>query len=174
VPQPLHELVGLRLTDFPLRCLSDPAVFDPSALAGLPRTYVWHTDPPLANLERSRTIAQMDGWELRELRSGHDMMLEAPEETAALLEDLCEQAAAGRSRNRTAAPGVLWPWACGPPNRATRPPAHVPRDEACRASTVDSDTTISRSKRVSAGLGLGGRIAPSDLRLACTSGPTGR
>jgi pimeloyl-ACP methyl ester carboxylesterase len=90
VPQPLHELVGLRLTDFPLRCLSDAAVFDPSALAALPRTYVWHTDPPLANLERSRAIAQVEGWELRELRSGHDMMLEAPEETAALLEDLCE------------------------------------------------------------------------------------
>lgn len=91
VPERLHTLVGPRLTDFPFRCLTDLAVFDPSALAGLPRTYVWHTDPPLANLEKSRAIAQDEGWEVRELRSGHDMMLKAPDETAALLEDLCRR-----------------------------------------------------------------------------------
>ncbi len=88
VPERLHAFVGPRLSDFPFRCATDSTDFDPTALAGVPCTYVWHTDPPLPSLGLSRDVARTNGWGLREVRCGHDMMLVDPEGTAALLEEL--------------------------------------------------------------------------------------
>jgi pimeloyl-ACP methyl ester carboxylesterase len=81
----LRSLAGLRLTDFPLRCATDPVGFDPGILARVRQVYVSHTAPPLASLARSFELAVAAGWETRELACGHDMMLAAPAETAALL-----------------------------------------------------------------------------------------
>ncbi len=86
IPDRLHEFVGARLTDFPLRCQIEPTGYDPSALDSLPCTYVWHTDPPLDSLEGSRETARAWGWPVREIPYGHDMMLQAPGETASVLE----------------------------------------------------------------------------------------
>ena len=78
--------VGARLTDFPFRCQMEPTAFDPGPLGRLRKVYVAHTDPPLASLGRFAEAAVAAGWETHELACGHDMMLAAPEETAALLE----------------------------------------------------------------------------------------
>jgi hypothetical protein len=77
--------VGPRLTDFPLRCCTDRTVFDEAALAAIPRSYVQHTDPPLASLDTSLQRARSDGCAMHQVACGHDMMIERPRETAQLL-----------------------------------------------------------------------------------------
>jgi pimeloyl-ACP methyl ester carboxylesterase len=81
----LRARVGPRLTDFPLRCATEPAEFDPAPLDALRKVYVEHTDPPLPGLAGSVGRATRAGWELHRLACGHDMMLAAPEATASLL-----------------------------------------------------------------------------------------
>lgn len=81
----LRARVGPRLTDFPLRCLTDPVEFDPRSLDQIRKAYINHTGPPLASLRASFDIAAAAGWETRQLPYGHDLMLAAPDETAALL-----------------------------------------------------------------------------------------
>ena len=88
VPERLHGFVGSRLTDFPLRCQVEPTDYDPAALARLTCTYFWHTDPPLESLRGSRERASERGWPVHEIPYGHDMMLQAPEETARILDRL--------------------------------------------------------------------------------------
>ena len=81
-----REWIGPRLTDFPFRCQVEPTRFDPEPLGRLRKVYVAHTDPPLHSLDRFAAAAKGAGWETHELACGHDMMLAAPDETAALLE----------------------------------------------------------------------------------------
>jgi pimeloyl-ACP methyl ester carboxylesterase len=81
----LAAFVRPRLTDFPLRCSSDPVEFDPAVLASLPRSYIEHANPPLAALDVSIARARTEGWQMREIEACHDFMLEKPEETAAIL-----------------------------------------------------------------------------------------
>jgi pimeloyl-ACP methyl ester carboxylesterase len=88
--QALRERVGPRLTDFPLRCLTDAVDFDPAALDRLPKTYIHHTNPPLASLRASFQRAVAGGWPRHELAYGHDMMLAAPVPTAELLAAIAE------------------------------------------------------------------------------------
>jgi hypothetical protein len=73
------------LTDFPYRCQTDATQFDPGPLDQVRKVYVSHTDPPLASLARFSTTAKRAGWETHQMACGHDVMLAAPEETAALL-----------------------------------------------------------------------------------------
>ncbi len=80
------EWVGPRLTDFPLRCCTEPTVFDDAVLTALPRSYVRHTAPPLPSLELSAQRAEADGASMYELACGHDLMIERPSETADLLQ----------------------------------------------------------------------------------------
>jgi pimeloyl-ACP methyl ester carboxylesterase len=82
----LRALIGPRLTDFPLRCVTEPTDFDPSALQRLRKDYVRHTDPPLASLEASGRIAVDAGWTVHDVPCGHDMMLEAPRTIVELLD----------------------------------------------------------------------------------------
>ncbi len=84
----LAAWVGPRLTDFPLRCQTEPTVFDPAPLARVRKAYVRHTDPPLASLDQSHRRAVSDGWDCRDLRAGHDMMLEVPGLVTDLLVEL--------------------------------------------------------------------------------------
>jgi hypothetical protein len=78
--------VGERLTHFPFRCQVEPTQFDPGPLSRLRKVYVAHTDPPLPSLGRFAQAAVTAGWETHELACGHDMMLDAPQDTAAILE----------------------------------------------------------------------------------------
>jgi hypothetical protein len=87
----LRARVAPRLTDFPLRCLTDPVLFDRGAL-DLPRkVYVDHTQPPPASLQASFDHAAAAGRETHQLAYGHDLMLEAPKETATLLDAIAQQ-----------------------------------------------------------------------------------
>ncbi|MBK1647181.1 alpha/beta hydrolase [Rhabdochromatium marinum] len=82
----LRALVTPRLTDFPLKCLTDRLTFEPAALDALRRVYIEHTDPELPSLAMSVERALGGGWEIHRIRSGHDMMLADPESTASLLD----------------------------------------------------------------------------------------
>lgn len=82
----LRARIGPRLTGFPLRCVTDPVRYAPAPLDQVRQVYVIHTNPPLASLRASYERAAAAGWEIREMPFGHDLMLAAPAETAALLE----------------------------------------------------------------------------------------
>lgn len=86
----LRAWVGPRLTDFPFRCQLDPTDFDPAALSRIRKVYVNHTNPPLPSLARFLDAARDAGWETHELAHGHDLMVAAPEETAALLHAIAD------------------------------------------------------------------------------------
>jgi pimeloyl-ACP methyl ester carboxylesterase len=92
----LRDQAGPRLTDFPLRCLTDPVPFDPAPLARIRQVYVRHTRPPLPSLQGSFGLAVAAGWEIHELTCGHDLMLVAPRETAGLLDGIARGSAPGR------------------------------------------------------------------------------
>jgi pimeloyl-ACP methyl ester carboxylesterase len=81
----LRARVGPRLTDFPLRCVTDPVGYDPAALNQVRKVYVHHTNPPLASLRGSCERARSSGWEIHDVEFGNDLMLAAPVETAVLL-----------------------------------------------------------------------------------------
>lgn len=83
----LRAFIGARLTDFPLRCATDPVDYDPAPLQALPKTYIEHTDPPLLSLNLSIERARADGWQMRAIPTGHDLMLTAPRATAEALLD---------------------------------------------------------------------------------------
>ncbi|ARJ05896.1 esterase [Cnuibacter physcomitrellae] len=84
----MQAFVGPRLTDFPFKAQTDAVDFDPGPLLSIPRTYIEHTAPPLPSLAVSQEAALADGATHVTLETGHDMMLAAPEATAALLESL--------------------------------------------------------------------------------------
>ena len=88
----LQARVGPRLTDFPLRCQTDPVHFDPQPLHRVRQVYVSHTRPPLASLQPSADLAVAAGWETHQLPYGHDLMLAAPAETTALLAGIADTA----------------------------------------------------------------------------------
>ena len=79
-----------RLTDFPLRCQTEPALYDPSALAALRKVYVHHINPALPSLQRFYEAGVAAGWETHQLAWGHDMMIVAPDATAALLHSIAD------------------------------------------------------------------------------------
>ena len=81
----LRHFVGGRLTNFPYKCLIDPAIFNPASLQQKQRLYIEHTKPPLASLDLSRDYAIADGFSHQMICTGHDMMLEDPVGTATLL-----------------------------------------------------------------------------------------
>jgi len=88
VPGHLRHSVGERLTDFPLRCVEEPVMYDPAALAALPRDYVEHVSPGMASLDASAGRARDGGWRMHRMPTGHDMMLADPTATARLLVEI--------------------------------------------------------------------------------------
>jgi pimeloyl-ACP methyl ester carboxylesterase len=87
----LRDKVGPRLTDFPVRCLTDRVRFEPAALDQVRKAYVHHTEPPLESLRGSFERAIAGGWQTYELPYGHDLMLCAPGPTADLLAAIAGQ-----------------------------------------------------------------------------------
>ena len=81
--------VAPRLTDFPLRCQTDPTEFDPESLAAV-RSYVRHTSPPLASLDLSYRRALDAEFDTYDLPCGHDTMIAAPELTTRVLLAIAE------------------------------------------------------------------------------------
>ena len=81
----LRAFVAPRLTAFPLRCQTDTVEYRAAGLAELPRTYIEHTDPPLASLASSIERARSTDWAMRKIACGHDLMLADPQGTVSLL-----------------------------------------------------------------------------------------
>ncbi len=85
-----REWIGPRLTDFPLRCCTEPTVYDGAALAAVRRAYVRHTAPAMPSLEGAWRRMQADGIEVIDVACGHDLMLAAPDETVRILERVAQ------------------------------------------------------------------------------------
>ena len=79
------EWVERRLTPQPLRTLAEPFPLHAPLGAGVPVTYICCTDPAYPAIHSSHAIVRREGWEWRELATGHDAMISAPDETAAEL-----------------------------------------------------------------------------------------
>ncbi|GAA1846791.1 alpha/beta fold hydrolase [Pseudonocardia ailaonensis] len=77
--------VDRRVTGQPLRSYREPLVLRNPLGNGLPTTYVHCTDPVYGALAASLPIVDRMGWEVRELATGHDLMITAPEATVAEL-----------------------------------------------------------------------------------------
>ncbi|MGY1631929.1 alpha/beta fold hydrolase [Geodermatophilus sp. SYSU D01186] len=96
IPPPPASVFGLtgedaawvdrRQTPQPGGVYDDPLHFDAARWAARPRTFVDCTSPPLPTIEPSRRLVrEQPGWEVVELATGHDPMVSAPEELAAVL-----------------------------------------------------------------------------------------
>lgn len=98
VPPPRPQVWGItdevqvarlagRLTPQPLRTFEQPVRLRDTAASALPRTYVHRTAGPLVpSFAPFAARARSDtGWRYRELATGHDAMLTAPEDLAELL-----------------------------------------------------------------------------------------
>jgi pimeloyl-ACP methyl ester carboxylesterase len=77
--------VDRRLTPQPMRVYAEPFPLHAPLGAGRPVTYVCCTDPAYPAIHSAHAIVRREGWEWRELATGHDAMISAPEETAAEL-----------------------------------------------------------------------------------------
>jgi pimeloyl-ACP methyl ester carboxylesterase len=78
--------VEQRQTPQPGGVYEDPLHFDADRWAARPRTYVDCTAPALPTIDPSRRLVRSQpGWEVVELATGHDPMVSAPDELAAVL-----------------------------------------------------------------------------------------
>jgi pimeloyl-ACP methyl ester carboxylesterase len=86
---PGADWVARMLCPHPLRTFQTPLMLRNKPGNGLPATYVCCTEPLYANLESSRVRARVrPGMAWRELATGHDAMVTAPEATADLLMEI--------------------------------------------------------------------------------------
>jgi pimeloyl-ACP methyl ester carboxylesterase len=77
--------VDRRLTPHPLRTYAEPFPLHAPLGGGRPVTYVACTGPAYPAIHSAHAIVRREGWEFRELATGHDAMISAPEATAELL-----------------------------------------------------------------------------------------
>ena len=78
--------VERRQTPQPGGVYDEPLHFDADRWAARPRTYVDCTAPALPTIDPSRRrVRSQPGWEVVELVTGHDPMVSAPDELAAVL-----------------------------------------------------------------------------------------
>lgn len=81
-----RDWVARRQTPHPFAPYREPLAFDDARWRALPRSYIDCRSPALASIEASRRRVRSQGdWDLHELPTGHDPMISAPAEFAALL-----------------------------------------------------------------------------------------
>ena len=78
------EWVRRRMTPHPFAAFEQKMRWGGAVGNGLPKVYVDCTSPKLAALDAMKRRHRAD-WEVIELRTGHDLMVSAPEETAQIL-----------------------------------------------------------------------------------------
>jgi len=79
-----------RLRPMPARTYTEHFTFKNSGSNGLKRTYIASTKPPYALLASSRDLAKNDPtWSFTTVEAGHDSMVTAPEQLAAVLLTVC-------------------------------------------------------------------------------------
>jgi pimeloyl-ACP methyl ester carboxylesterase len=87
-PGDARKYVQERLCDFSLRCFEQKVQLPSNAAGTLPRMFiaaVGHRYPARSVFARFAERARREGWEYRELGTGHDCHVEAPEAFASLL-----------------------------------------------------------------------------------------
>jgi pimeloyl-ACP methyl ester carboxylesterase len=86
---PDADWVRRRLTPHPFGTLASSLQLPGSPNNGLPSTYICCTEPLYAGLAWARDRArQQPGWAWRSIAAGHDCMITAPHQTAALLMEI--------------------------------------------------------------------------------------
>jgi pimeloyl-ACP methyl ester carboxylesterase len=77
--------VDRRLTPHPVRTYAEPFPLTAPLGGGHPVTYIACTEPAYPAVHSAHAIARREGWEFRELATGHDAMISAPGTTVELL-----------------------------------------------------------------------------------------
>ena len=86
------DWVERRQTPQPGGVYDDPLSFDADRWAALPRTFLDCTTPALPTIDPSRRLVRSrPGWEVVELDTGHDPMISAPVDLAAVLLTVAER-----------------------------------------------------------------------------------
>ena len=84
-----RDWVVRRQTPHPFRPYQEALDFDRERWRAIPRSFIDCTQPALASIEPSRRRVRAQGdWDLHVLATGHDPMISAPAELAALLSRL--------------------------------------------------------------------------------------
>jgi pimeloyl-ACP methyl ester carboxylesterase len=85
--------VARRLTPHPFATYTQTLERRGAGLGTVPRAYIDCVAPPLATIDRSRARVRADpAWRVLELATGHDAMVTAPTELAAMLDELADPA----------------------------------------------------------------------------------
>lgn len=81
-----RDWVNRRQTPQPFGVYQDPLMFDAQRIASVPRTFIDCTDPALPTIAVMRQrVRSESGWNVVEMRTGHDPMVSRPEELAKIL-----------------------------------------------------------------------------------------
>lgn len=87
----MEDWLKARMTPHPLATYTEPVPAGSAESAALPRGFVYCTEGPITHVFAPfAEKARAEGWELRELATGHMAMLTAPREVAELLLDLAD------------------------------------------------------------------------------------
>jgi pimeloyl-ACP methyl ester carboxylesterase len=87
-PGAARKFVQERLCDFSLHCFEQKVQLPSNAAARLPKTFIaaiGHNYPARPVFERFAQLAHGEGWDYRELATGHNCHVEAPEAFASFL-----------------------------------------------------------------------------------------
>jgi pimeloyl-ACP methyl ester carboxylesterase len=82
------ERMTRLLTPQPLAVYLNKLELDNELGNGLPTTYIACTNPPLAGVVPSHEVARALGWPVKTISTGHDAMITAPAELAAMLAEI--------------------------------------------------------------------------------------
>ncbi len=80
------QSVASRLTPHPFQTFMSPLRLANKVGNGLPASYIICTDPIYEALEKSHNWAKTSGWNVIEIKAGHDAMIIAPDRLADLLD----------------------------------------------------------------------------------------
>lgn len=84
-----RQVLQEKTRPMPARTFTDRVTLEAGGTDGLPRVYVHSVDPPYGPLGGTPARIEADpSWVFHELATGHDSMLTAPSELAALLDEL--------------------------------------------------------------------------------------
>ena len=83
---PAYQWLARRLTTMPWGCLTEPLPALDPAFAGLDKHFVAAAKNTLERTKAAAVKARAAGWPMHSLDTGHDTMVTAPRETAALID----------------------------------------------------------------------------------------
>lgn len=91
--EPAHvDWIMRRITPHPLKAYTEPLILRHPIGNGLSKTYIAVTDPWYPPLADVRTwVKAQDGWSWREIATGHDAMVTAPQVLSSLLMEIAEE-----------------------------------------------------------------------------------